>query len=57
MAQSPSAVILDPKKIKSIMVSIFSPSICHELMVPDVMVLVFLMLSFKLASLENKKYL
>ena len=57
MAQSPSAVILDPKKIKSIMVSIFSPSICHELMGPDVMVLVFLMLSFKLASLENKKYL
>ena len=55
MAQSPSAVILDPKKIKSIMVSIFSPSICHELMGPDVMILE--MLSFKLASLENKNYL
>ena len=28
--QSPSAVILEPKKIKSVTVSIFSPSICHE---------------------------
>ena len=28
--QSPSAVILDPKKIKSVIVSIVSPSICHE---------------------------
>ena len=30
--QSPSAVILEPLKIKSVMVSIFSPSICHEVM-------------------------
>ena len=30
--QSPSAVILEPKKIKSLMVSIVSPSICHEVM-------------------------
>ena len=30
--QSPSAVILDPKKIKSATVSIFPPSICHEVM-------------------------
>ena len=30
--QSPSAVILEPKKIKSVMVSIASPSICHEMM-------------------------
>ena len=30
--QSPSAVILEPKKIKSVTVSIVSPSICHELM-------------------------
>ena len=30
--QSPSAVILEPKKIKSVMVSIVSPSICHKLM-------------------------
>ena len=28
--QSPSAVILEPKKIKSVTVSIVSPSICHE---------------------------
>ena len=30
--QSPYAVILEPKKIKSVTVSIFSPSICHEVM-------------------------
>ena len=30
--QSPSAVILEPKKIKSVTISIFSPSICHEVM-------------------------
>ena len=45
--QSPSAVILEPKKIKSVMVSIVSPSICHEVMVLDAMILVFSMLSFK----------
>ena len=39
--QSPSAVILEPKKIKSITVSIVSPSICHEVMGPEVMILVF----------------
>ena len=33
--QSPSAVILEPKKIKSVTVSIVSPSICHEMMGPD----------------------
>ena len=33
--QSPSAVILEPKKIKYLTVSIVSPSICHEVMVPD----------------------
>ena len=32
--QSPSAVILEPKKIKSVTVSIVSPSICHEVMGP-----------------------
>ena len=31
--QSPSAVTLEPKKIKSVMVSIVSPSICHEVMI------------------------
>ena len=45
--QSPSAVILEPKKIKSLTVSIVSPSICHEVMGPDAMILVFWMLSFK----------
>ena len=39
--QSPSAVILEPKKIKSVRVSIVSPSICHEVMVPDAMILAF----------------
>ena len=39
--QSPSTVILEPKKIKSLTVSIVSPSICHEVMGPDAMVLVF----------------
>ena len=39
--QSPSAVILEPKKIKSDTVPIVSPSICHEVMGPDVMILVF----------------
>ena len=39
--QSPSAVILEPKKIKSLTVSIVSPSICHEVMGPDGMILVF----------------
>ena len=40
---SPSAVILEPQKIKSDTVS---PSICHEVMGPDAMILVFWMLSF-----------
>ena len=39
--QSPSAVILEPPKIKSFTVSIVSPSICHEVMGPDAMILVF----------------
>ena len=39
--QSPSAVILEPKKIKSVTVSTVSPSICHEVMGPDAMILVF----------------
>ena len=39
--QSPSARILEPKKIKSDTVSIVSPSICHEVMGLDVMILVF----------------
>ena len=38
--QSPSAVILEPKKIKSVTVCIAYPSICHEVMRPDAMNLV-----------------
>ena len=39
--QSPSTVILEPKKIKSDIVSTVSPPVCHEVMGPDAMVLVF----------------
>ena len=39
--QLPSAVILEPPKIKSVTVSIVSPSICHEVMRLDAMILVF----------------
>ena len=39
--QSPSAVILEPKKITSVTVSIVSPSICCEVMGPDAVILVF----------------
>ena len=35
--QSPSTVVLEPKKIKSVIVSIFPPSICHEVLGPDAM--------------------
>ena len=44
--QSPSTVILGPKKIKPVTVSIVSPSICHEVMGLDAMILVFWMFSF-----------
>ena len=39
--QSLSAVISELKKIKSVNVSIVSPSICHEVMGPDAMILIF----------------
>ena len=39
--QSPFEVILEPKKTKSVTVSIDSPCICHEVIGPDVMILVF----------------
>ena len=45
--QSPSAVIFEPKKIKSDTVSTVSPSISHEVMGLDAMIFVFWMLSFK----------
>ena len=38
--QSPSAVILEPPKIKSVIVSIVSPSMCHEVMGPDAMIMI-----------------
>ena len=43
--QSPSAMILELRKIKSVTVSTVSPSICHEVIGPDAMILVFWMLS------------
>ena len=45
--QFPSAVILEHKKIKSVTASTFSPSICHEVMELDAMILVFQMLEFQ----------
>ena len=45
--KSPSAAILEPPKINSVTVSTVSPSICHEAMGPDAMILVFWMLSFR----------
>ena len=39
--QSPSAVILEPKKINSVTVSIVPPSICHEVMGPNAMIFIF----------------
>ena len=47
--QSSFAVILEPKKIKSLTVSIVSPSTCHEVMGPDAMIFVFWMLNFMTA--------
>ena len=48
--QLPSTVILEPKKIKFVTASTFSPSICHEVVGPDAMILVFWML-FQASSL------
>ena len=47
--QSPSAVILEPKNIKSVTIFIVFPSIFHKVMGQDAMILVFQMLSFKSA--------
>ena len=47
--QSSSEVISEHRKIKSVTVSTFFPSIFHEVMEPDAMIFVFWMLSFKLA--------
>ena len=45
--QSPSTVILESKRIKSVTVSTFPPSICHKVMGPDAMIFFFWMSSFK----------
>ena len=45
--QLPSGVILEPKKRKSVSTSTFPPSICHEVMGLDAMILVFFIFSFK----------
>ena len=45
--QSPSTVILEPTKIKSVTASTFPPSICHEVMGPAALILVFQCWSFK----------
>ena len=47
--QSPYTVILEPRKVKSVSASTFYPSICHEAMELDAMVLFFWMLCFKAA--------
>ena len=44
--RSTSAVILEPKKVKSVIVSIVYPSICHEVMGLNAMILVFLSVEF-----------
>ena len=56
--KSPSAVILEPKKIKSVTVSIVSSSVCHEMMGLDALIFVFWILSFKPAfSLVSRERL
>ena len=45
--QSPTAVIMEPPKINSVTLSIVSPSICHEVMGLEAVILVFWMLNFK----------
>ena len=60
--QSPSAVVWEPTKIKSVTVSIVAPSICHEVMGPDTMNLVFWIwvlrqLFHSLLSLSSRDFL
>ena len=53
--QSPSTVILKPKKMKSVTASTFSLPLCYEVTGPDAMIFIFWMLSFKLAfSLSSR---
>ena len=44
--QSPSAVILEPKKLKSLTVSVVSPSVCHQVIGLDAIIFVFLNVEF-----------
>ena len=46
--QSPATVILEPRKVKFVAAS-FSPSICHEVMGLDAMILVFLSIEFQVS--------
>ena len=59
--QSPSVVILEPRKIKSVTVSIVSPSICHEVMGLDAMILIFWMfircITFRTFTFNFSKFL
>ena len=56
--QSPSPVIKKPKKIKSVTVFTFYSPICHEVMGPDTLILVFQMEArFAIASLPRNKHL
>ena len=54
LLSSLSAVILEPKKIKSVSVSILSPSICHEVMGPNAMILVLSQMFHSLLSLSSR---
>ena len=44
---SPSSVTLEPRKIKSVTISIVSPSLCNQVMGPDAMISIFCLLNFK----------
>ena len=50
MAAVTTAVILEPKKIKSLALSTVAPLICHEVMGPDAMILSFLNVEFQASS-------
>ena len=54
--QSPSAVILEPKKIKSVTVSISPPSICHEVMGPEAIVHCIQMVMNNLSEFFRKSH-
>ena len=51
--QAPSAVILESKKIKSVTVSVVYTSICHEVMGPDAMSLVFFLANYPILDYSS----